>query len=319
MGDLGEKLAAAFKEKKNEKLRIKNDMNNWVWKGPKKEVAGVRCQSTIKMVDATPEQLKEMYNHCISMLFNESNANPGRYNLKKIVQEQIDNCTTELCVRWIEGRYFSSEDVDPENRGKLPRNLLYKELLNIKDKPENKDIPREEYNNITLRSSVMSNLPVEFQDVTINQAMAGALDQLGVFNRKHITLTFLLKLGIELTPEELKEFNVPSKKVLEEVRERLKIPSYLKLHRSDKGLSFKELESLVHLREARYSNMSNDKLLLLKNKVLYRFIREIEYQILQWEDIIKKLQRVATEKHNFSLLPESVENSIKTNSSKTSN
>ena len=73
------------------------------------------------------------------------------------------------------------------------------------------------------------------------------------------------------------------------------------------------------MREARYSNMSNDKLLLLKNKVLYRFIREIEYQILQWEDIIKKLQRVATEKHNFSLLPESVENSTKTNSSKTSN
>lgn len=312
MGDLGEKLAAAFQEKKNEKLRIKNDMNNWVWKGPKKEVAGVRCQSTIKMVDATPEQLKEMYNHCISMLFNESATNPGRYNLKNIVQEQIDNCTTELCVRWIEGRYFSPEDVDPENRGKLPRNLLYKELLNIKDNPENKDIPKEEYDNITLRATVMSNLPVEFKDVTITQAMAGSLDQLGVFNRKHVTLTFLLKLGIELTQDELKEFNVSGKKILEEVRERLKIPPYLKFRRNDRGgLSFKELESLIHLREARYSSMSNDKLLLLKNKVLYRFIKEIDFQILQWEDIIKKLQRVATEKHNFSLLPESVENNPK--------
>lgn len=300
MGELGDKLAAALQEKKQEKVNAKNDMSNWVWKGPKKEIAGIRCQSTVKMVDATPEQLKEMYNHCISMLFNDSKTNPGRYNLRKIVQEQIDNCTTELCIRWVEGKYESTGAASD----KLPRFLLYKELDNKANDPELlKKVSKEELSSAPLRA-FMANLPTEFQDVTLGQVSKGCLDALGIFSRKHITLTFLLKLGIDLTPDELKEFSVPGKKVLEVVKDKLKIPSYLKLHRSDKGLTFKELESLIHLREARYSAMSNDKLLLLKNKLLYRFMREIDYQILQWEDIIKKLQRVAVEKHNFSLLPE---------------
>ena len=62
---------------------------------------------------------------------------------------------------------------------------------------------------------------------------------------------------------------------------------------------------MIHLREAKYSMMSNDKLILLKDKILNRFSKEINYQIIQWEDIIKKLERVANEKYNFSLLPDS--------------
>jgi len=303
MGVLGDKLAEAIKEKKELKNQSKNDMNNWVWKGPKKERAGVRCQDVIKMVDATPEQLKEWYNHCISMLFSNNKNNPGRYNLKKIVEEQIDNCTTELCIRWIEGKYnIGDESTD---RGSLPRNLLFKDLDNLLNQPENKKaIPRDKWNEVML-SSCMNNLPIDFRDVSVKQAMDGCLDLLGTFSRRHITLTFLLNLGLELTPEEVKEFTVEGKKVLDIIRERLKIPSYLNIKRSSKGLTFKELESVIHLREAKYSMMSNDKLILLKDKILNRFSKEINYQIIQWEDIIKKLERVANEKYNFSLLPDS--------------
>ena len=53
--------------------------------------------------------------------------------------------------------------------------------------------------------------------------------------------------------------------------------------------------------------MSNDLLNLLKNKVLPRLLREIEFQISQWEDIIKKLEHVANTKYNFSLLPDNTE------------
>lgn len=310
MGILGDKLALAIKEKKSKKNSVKNDMNTWVWKGPKKDIAGVRCQNTVKMVDATPEQLKEWYNHCISMLFNENKTNPGRYNLKKIVKEQIDNCTTELCIRWIEGRYFI--EGDNSERGNLPRNLLYKDLNTLLTNDENKEtISRDHWNSIPL-NKCMNNLPAEFRDVSVKQTLDGCLDFLGVFNRKHITLTFLLKLGIELTPEEFKEFTSEGKKALEVIRERLKIPTYLKIHRSSKGgLTFKELESLIHLKEAKYSMLSNDKLVLLKNKVLNRFIKEIDYQIISWENIIKKLEYVANTKYNFSLLPDSTKNSYK--------
>lgn len=302
MGVLGDKLAEAIKEKKELKNQAKNNMDNWVWKGPKKERAGVRCQDIVKMVDATPEQLKEWYNHCISMLFSNSKTNPGRYNLKKIVEEQIDNCTTELCIRWIEGKY----NLDDSKRGSLPRNLLFKDLNNLLNQPENKEaIPRDKWNEVQL-SACINNLPVDFRDVSVKQAMDGCLDLLGTFNRKHITLTFLLNLGLELTPEEVKEFTVEGRKVLDVIKERLKIPAYLNVKRSSKGLTFKELESVIHLREAKYSMMSNDKLILLKDKILNRFSKEINYQIIQWEDIIKKLEKVANEKYNFSLLPDSI-------------
>lgn len=302
MSDFGDKLALALKQKEEEKLKVKNDMNNWVWKGPKKEVAGIRCQTTTKLVDATPEQLKDWYNHCLSMLFNDSRNNPGRYNLKKIVQDQIESCNAELCLRWCENKYKlnpDDEDMEVYSRFKLDQ-----DLYNLLTKPEYKDkLPRDKWKEIPLKSC-LSNFPSEFEDISVKKIMGGCEGLLGNFSRKHITLTFLLKIGIELNSTEMKEFNVPNKKVLDVVKEKLKLPTYYKLHKSDKGLTLKELESLIHLREVKYSTMSNDLLLLLKNKILPRLIREIDFQISQWEDMIKKLEHVANTKYNFSLLPD---------------
>ena len=305
MSDFGDKLAAALREKKEEKLKVKNDINNWVWKGPKKEVAGIRCQSTTKLVDATPEQLKDWYNHCLSMLFNENKNNPGRYNLKKIVKDQIDSCNVELCLRWCENKYkINPEDPDIEVYSRFK---LDQDLYNLLTKPEYKDdFPRDRWKDIPIKAC-LSNFPSEFSEISVKKVMEGCEGLLGNFSRKHITLTFLLKMGIELTSQEMKEFNVPNKKVLEVVKEKLKLPSYHKLHKSDKGLTLKELESLIHLREAKYSTMSNDLLILLKNKVLTRLMREIDFQISQWEDMIKKLEHVANTKYNFSLLPSNTE------------
>lgn len=305
MSDFGDKLALALKQKEEEKLKVKNDMNNWIWKGPKKEVAGIRCQTTTKLVDATPEQLKDWYNHCLSMLFNDSRNNPGRYNLKKIVQDQIESCNAELCLRWCENKYKlnpDDEDIEVYSRFKLDQ-----DLYNLLTKPEYKDkLPRDKWKEIPLKSC-LSNFPSEFEDISVKTIMEGCEGLLGSFSRKHITLTFLLKIGIELNSAEMKEFNVPNKKVLDVVKEKLKLPTYYKLHKSDKGLTLKELESLIHLREAKYSTMSNDLLILLKNKILPRLIREIDFQISQWEDMIKKLEYVANTKYNFSLLPDNTE------------
>lgn len=302
MGVLGDKLAAAIQQKKDEKIKAKNDVNTWVWKGPKQEVAGVRCQSTIKLMDATLEQLKEWYQHCNSMLFKESESHPGRYVLKSIVQDQINKCATELCIRWIEGRYTLK--TDSETKNKLPRNLLFQDLTDLLNSPENKQaIPKEKWNKVMM-SSCMNNLPVEFRDVSVKQIIDGCLDLLGDFNRRYITLTFILKFGVNLSPEDFQQFNKDKdKKVLEAVREALKLPSYLKIHKSNSGLSYKDLEYFIYLRKVKYSAMSNDKLLLLKNVILNRLLNEIEYQINQWETIIKRLDYVAKEKYNVSLIP----------------
>ena len=85
MGVLGDKLASALEAKTN-------DINSFIWKGPKKEN---RTQDEIKLVDATPDQLKEFYEHCKSMLYSTDKVNPGRYTLKDIVRDQINKCNTE--------------------------------------------------------------------------------------------------------------------------------------------------------------------------------------------------------------------------------
>ena len=235
------------------------------------------------------------------MLFNDSRNNPGRYNLKKIVQDQIESCNAELCLRWCENKYkLNPDDGDIEV---YCRFKLDQDLYNLLTRPEYKDeLPRDKWKDIPLKSC-LSNFPSEFEAISVKKIMEGCEGLLGNFSRKHITLTFLLKMGLDLNPKEMNEFNVPNKKVLDVVKEKLKLPSYHKLHKSDRGLTFKELESLIHLREAKYSTMSNDLLVLLKNKVLPRLIREIDFQISQWEDMIKKLEHVANTKYNFTLLP----------------
>ena len=90
---IGEALKAAYDVKNN-------DSKSFVWKGPKKEVSGYRVQEEVRLIDATPEQLKNFYEHCYSMLYSKDKINPGRFTLKDIVNDQISKCNTELFV-WL--------------------------------------------------------------------------------------------------------------------------------------------------------------------------------------------------------------------------
>lgn len=297
MGVIGDKLAQAMKEKQEAKQRAKNDMTTWVWKGPKKEFAGMRCQTTFKLIDATPEQLQECFKHCTSMLFNTSKTNPGRYKLKEIVGEQINKCSTELFIRWAENKYQTSD------RDALPRTLLYKDLSSLLSDPANKaQISRSDWDKVPIKSCI-PNSPDEFRDVNAKLVLDGCLDLLGTFNRKHITLTFLLKLGINLSNAEVQAMKQPNVKITETVKSKLGIPAIMNLSRNSKGLTYKELESIIHLREAKYSELNNDKLVLLRDKVLPRFSDEIDYQIYQWETLIDHINTVSESKYNTSLLP----------------
>ena len=109
MGVLGDKLAAAIQEQKDREEAAKQDVNNFIWKGPKREIAGMRVQSEVKLMEATPEQLQDFYKHCISMLYSTDKQNPGRYVLKDIVKDQINKCNAELCLRWLENKYMHDD------------------------------------------------------------------------------------------------------------------------------------------------------------------------------------------------------------------
>lgn len=303
MGTLGEKLAQAIQEKKRIEQEAKNDINSFIWKGPKREVAGVVAQSEIRMVDATLKQLQDWYKHCYSMLFSENKEKPGRFVLKEIVKEQIDKCTAELMLRWLENKY----QTDPTRRT-YPRNLVFKDLKIILDNPENrKNLPPEAWKTTPV-SIAMNGLPVEFRDVTIDSVLDGCLDKLGWFSRKHLSLNFLTKLGVEFTQQELRDLAVRDEKTgklrdrFEILKENLGLKSYIIIRRNPTGLSYGELRAMLNLKSKKYADLTTDQLVVLKNKVLFRFIEEVDFQIGQWEERIAQLEKVANEVHKTTLI-----------------
>lgn len=290
---LGDKLQEAFDAKRN-------DIDTFVWKGPREE--GSRSQVAIKMVDATPEQLKEWYKHCQSMLYSNDKKYPGRYVLRDIVDEQRQKCNVELCLRWLENKYMPNI---PEPRPAYLRHLYLQDLMDILR--NSKDVSKDEYCRIPI-SAIKNgiNMPMEFRDVTIDQIISGCLDTLGVFSREHISLRFITKLGVWFTDKEMNELTEKDKdgnirNRIDVIKERHNLKSVISLRPNSKGLKYSELRAMLNLKTKKYSELTTDQLVTLRNKVLFRFQEEIDFHIAQWEKIIDQLEMVANSK-GFSLI-----------------
>lgn len=295
MSDFGDKLAEAFKKKKEQTEVVKKDINSYIWKGPKNKD---KEQREYKMIDASPEQLKEWYQHCLSMLFSEDSVNPGRYVLLDIVKTQIDKCTAELFLRWLENTYKHDD-----TRKIYPRNLFYEDIRSTLDK-NNPKLTRQQQKELLI-TNISSGVPEEFSRANVCDLLDGCVDKGGIFNRKHLTLKFILDLGLELTPQEMKELlsnRESNESVLDIIKERLNLKPHMYLHRSPTGLTYSEFRAMVNLRNNKYRSLTTEQLVTLKDKVLLRFIDKIYQQIDQWETIIKELEEVANAKYDISLI-----------------
>ena len=290
MGILGEKLTQAISNKES-------SIENFVWKGPKKEINGVRVQEEIKLIDATPEQLKQFYAHCQSMLYSEDKKNPGRKILLNIIKDQRQKCNAELYLRWLENKYLTNI---PEQRVVYPRFLYVKDIrealeLNIET------IKKEDYSTTPI-TILTSGVPMEFRDVTINDVILGGVDLLGLFDRSHLSLSFITKMGVWLTDKEMNELlerdeNGKARNRIEVIKERFNLRKDINLYPNEHGLSYNELRAMLNLKTKKYSELTTDQLVVLRDKVLFRFEDEVRFHISQWEDIISKLKKVATIKN----------------------
>lgn len=281
MGVLGEKLQEAL-----------NSIDGYIWKGPKREVAGEVMQPTIKLMDATEEQLNKFYDHCLSMLYNTDRKNPGRYVLLKMVKEQQAKCNVELFIRYVEGKYLNSS-----GRPLYSRHLYYMDLKELLD--NNLDVlPKEKYSEVTIDNVTSdAEFPAEFRDITIEQVRDACLDSLGIFDRTHLSLNFITKLGIWFTPQEredLKEYDSKGQLIdrLVTIKHRHNLSDKVRLKTNQAGLTYAELRAMLNLRTKKYSELTTDQLVLLRNKILFRFIEEVENHIVQWETRISQIEEV---------------------------
>lgn len=286
MGVLGEKLTQAINEHEN-------NVENFIWKGPKKEVNGVRVQEEVRLMDATPEQLNKFYAHCMSMLYSNDKKNPGRTILLDMIKRQRQKCNAELYLRWLENKYQTNI---PDVRKPYPRflyNIDIREALEV-----NKDsIPNEEYANTPI-TVLTDGVPMEFRDVTIQDVLLGAVEVLGLFDRSHISLSFITKMGVWLTDKEMNELlerdkDGKARNRIDVIKERFNLRKDIKLYPNENGLSYTELRAMLNLKTKKYSDLTTDQLLVLRDKVLFRFEDEVRFHISQWEDIINKIERVA--------------------------
>lgn len=267
-----------------------NDTKSFVWKLARKADG---TQEEIRLLDASEEQLNTFYKHCKSMLYSEDKLNPGRFVLLKIIEEQRKKCNVELFLRKLESGSICSDNKP------YPRHLYIQDIRSYMN-THKEDFPSNELKDISI-SSISGGLPREFGRISIDEVLNGCLDQLGYFDNKHITFSFILNMGVYLTPEEMKEFDVKDKdgntrSKLEVIKERLGIKPSVRLTVKPTGLNFSELRAMVNLKSKKYSDLTTDQLTVLRNKVLFRLENEVMFHIEQWEERMRQIELVAKER-----------------------
>lgn len=279
-------MVRVLEEKLTEAINAKNnDVNSFIWKFP---INSDGSQDEIRLMDATPEQLNTFYNHCNSMLYNNNKINPGRYVLLDIIKEQRQKCNIELFLRKLETGSLCADGKS------YPRYLYRQDLRAIMD--NNKEqFPPSELKNISI-ATCTNGLPREFERISIDEVMSGCLDTLGFLDCHHITRNFILKMGVFLTPAEYRELtanNKETKKVPDLIKERLGMRPNTSITICPSGLNLTELRAMLNLRSKKYSELTTDQLITLRNKVLFRLEEEIGVHIQQWEERQRQIKLVA--------------------------
>lgn len=280
---LGDMLAEKLAEKAK-------DINSFIWKGPK--VNGV--QEEIRLIDADFNQLQKFYNHCTEMLYNNDSKYPGRITLLSIVQDQIQRCRAELLIRWLrsEKQYTTTSCLED----------LRTVINNNKEELTQEAIKTYPIGNL------MKGLPLEFERVPVGLVLSACLDALGILDNSHLTLNFIVKMGLWFTPQEMqnpiekgglyKKDPETGKAVnrLEIVTKELRLNPSISLRIDNTGLSYAEFRSMCKLKRDKYANLTSEQLKTLSNKILYRFQDQCERQAQQWKDKIDEIIKVSEAK-----------------------
>ena len=254
------------------------DINVLVWKG--------KDGKEVRLLDMDQEQLQKAYNHVTDMLYNKNKYTPGRYQVKKNIQNLITSCNAELLLRYI------THVLDIEC---LKTNAQVIEFLRNGKK----------IHNLSDNDSVMSlfiNLPSEYNTVTISKLMDACFDKLDIINRKMISDNFIVAQGIWLTEDEKAELteydeNGKMRPWLDVIKERLFLNN-IKLRVDPKGFSYAEFRNLVNLETLpKISRLSSDTLRLLRDKVFLLLDADTDYHISKWEALKKNLEKVAEYKN----------------------
>lgn len=268
---------------KNENL-VDVNLAELTWKGEKRKTSTGFEQEVVKLVDASKEDLQRFKNHCITMLTNDDKKHPGRYLLRKIIVHQMNCCGVELFLR-------SQEEAGVAR---------YAIIDSIKKSKVDNGISDEEFKAMVLSNVV--NVSSEYYNLPISLVVDGCLDRLSRMDRSHITLTFLMKQGIWFSKEEGEMVNNVIKEQRDRgyeatrdqvVREMLKLPETARIVFTPSGMTLASMRSMLSLRSKKYSELTTDQLRILRERVLFAHLDDVDFHISQWTQRIEQINKVA--------------------------
>lgn len=269
-------------------------INNYIWKGRKVyDGKELQSQSEYKMIDMTEEQLNSAYAHCKNMLYNDDKASPGRYLVLEEITQQVLYCNAELAVRWF------CQLVNGENQPIYSRFNLINEIEDFLAKNNADNF--KPLTDITLKD-IYNGLPVDFKNITLDLFLKACKDQLGKFNKSHITYKFILNFGLWFSQDEVHNFELVEKLTtlnqrLQVVRERLNIKPDVKIPIKSTGLNYTQFRAMLNLKSnKKYTELTTVQLETLRDKVLFKLEDTIRYHIKQWETLMKQIEEVCAEK-----------------------
>ena len=202
-------------------------------------------------------------------------------------------------------------------------NLTHNLVFSVRAK--NKDILTDENIKKYPIGNVFNGLPIEFSEVPFELVIDACLDTLGVLDTSHLTLNFIIKMGLYFTQQEMQQpvnklygdnkhglyekdlETGKAKNRLDIIKRELKLNPAINLRICDTGLNYNEFRSMYYLKRDKYSNLTTDQLKLLATKVLYRFQEQCNAQAKQWESKINEIKEVANIK-GWELLKDNMVN-----------
>lgn len=267
MSDLGDKLAIAFENKEN-------DINSWTWLN--------NDGKSTRLLDLDAGELQSVYNHTLDMLYHKSNYKYGKYEVRKNIQNMYTSCNAELFRRYIS--HETTLDIFKTNKDILDYINSWKEQTGS--------------TNEASITEAFSNIPKEFETLTIDDLLRACLDSLYPISRKIISNQFIMSLGIWFTNEDKKDLtefdeNGNLRPWIKVMKERLFIDGGF-FRVTPSGLSYNELRCLLNIQDnTRVSTLPTATLKLLQDRILLVLDNNLEYHIKKWNTIKSRIEKVA--------------------------
>lgn len=287
ISELGEKLTMAIDNKREfEKDNVEN-YESFIWKGEKvlNPETNKMVQESIRLIDATEEQLNKFFRHCHTMLKNESKQKPGRIPLLRILEDQRNRCAAELFLRNCEAKGTERLSILNALNTVILNNGLDEEATTLRD--------------------VVNDVEREYGNLSVKMVKDAILGKLGWFDRKHLTLSFIVRQGIWLSDLEKQTvpelFNKPVGERIKHLKSVLKLPEAVNLEFDPfTGLSITEMSSMLNLQSNKYSELTDLQLTTLCNKILLNLEDTVHVHIAQWNERLRQIRLIANIK-NYDL------------------